>query len=579
MERQEVLLQKLENWCAASTRALADQAFIQFRGHHLLVNNQVVRLHAPYLRLDFSTHDSRKLRGIADGIALRLRHSNQKLHDSLKPDTDIEHLIFELLEQLRCESLVPKELPGQKSNLATRFLFWATKVAASPLVDNSIGLLLFTVHLVGWSRLHKQPIPKTLEELTEATRWGFNDEIRDHLYCLTKLTNKQAEFAQHALAIAQQVQKMIDLASPSNNDDSELKSTLLSLNVYKQFSLQWLESDSANVSNNSQGTDHMQCPDDSKGMQGLLSPSDYRVFSRAYDKEVNATKLVRAAQLQKLRKQLDKCVQDQKVNCHRVARYLKQLGLAPSLAGWSFGEEEGYLDSARLARIITSPQDHRLYRREQVKPLSNCIVSFLIDNSGSMTQHGNAIAAMIDTFVKVLEMAAIKTEVLGFTTNEWNGGIVREQWIAAGKPKQPGRLNSICHTVYKTADTSWRRARPAIAALLRTDLFREGVGGEALQWAVQRIEHRQEHKKIVVLLSDGSPMETATMAANSEHYLDQHLKLVADNIEQRPDIGLCALGVGFNLGNYVKQSLSIDLEEPLTSRDYFAFADLLKRAS
>lgn len=571
MERHEVLQQKLEHWCAASVRALADEASVHFRGHHLVVNNKPFILQAPYLQLDFSTHDNSKLRGIADSIALRLRHSNLEAHQARMPESIVEKIVFEQLEQLRCESLSPDVLPGIRSNLRTRFLFWASQAAASTLVENSIGLLLYTINVVCWSRLQAQAIPEQIEEMIEATRWGFTEDIKHHLYRFNKCRDNQDQFSVHALAIAKEVMTMIEDSQPSESEKTGLVSSVRQLSKGKNISIQWLDLDSSTLEQH-YGVSRSQ------EISQIGAVSDYHVYNAAYDKVVKIGNTIRAAELAKLRAQLDKRIRKQSVNTHRVARYLKQLVSSPDRAGWEFGLEEGYLDSARLATLVTSPNDRRLFKREQVKPSSDCIVSIVVDNSGSMNHHNDVVAAMIDTLAKALELAAIKTEILGFTTTEWNGGRVLKEWEKAGKPENPGRLTSTCHNIYKAAETPWRRSRSAIAAMLKTDMFREGIDGEALQWAVERIESRPEKNKIIIMVSDGSPMDTATHATNSDRYLDQHLSYVANAVERRPDIQLCALGVGLDLSAYYRESMSISLSDELGTPDFMLIADLLARA-
>jgi len=572
MERHEVLQQKLEHWCAASVRALSGDVSAHFRGHHLVVNEQPFILQAPYLKLDFATHDNTKLRGIADSIALRLVHSDLEAHRARMPESIVEKIVFELLEQMRCESLATPELPGLRTNLRNRFLFWATNSAASPLVENSIGLLLFTINVVCWSRLHAQSIPEQLEELIEATRWGFTDKIKYHLYRFTKCTGDQTEFAKHALAIAHEVMSMIDEAQGDSTNEADVASSVREIIKNNNSSIQWLEVDSATLAQDY----GISRPD---AIANINTQSNYQIYTKAYDKVVEGAKAIRPAQLAKLRAKLDKRVKKQSVNTHRVARYLKQLVSSPALSGWEFGQEEGHLDSARLSKLITSPDDLRLFKREQTKAASDCVVSIVVDNSGSMNHHNELVAALVDTLAKALELAEIKTEVLGFTTTEWNGGRVMKEWTRAGKPAKPGRLNSTCHTIYKAAETPWRRSRPAIAGMLKTDSFREGIDGEALQWASKRIETRPEKNKIIMMISDGSPMDTATHAANSERYLDQHLAFVANSIEQRPDISLCALGVGLDLSTYYRECMSISLTEELNTNDFFSIAELLARTN
>ncbi len=570
MERQEVLQQKLEDWCAASIRALSGETDLHYRGHYLIHNKEPLQLQAPYLALNFNTHDNSKLRGVADSVALRLRFSDLQLHQALKPTELLKGLIFELLEQLRCESLAPQRLQGIRGNVTRRFLFWAHNNASSPLTENDVGLLIYTVNVMCWSRLHRHPIPEQIEDLIEHTRWGLADKLGKHMRAFTKVSHDQKAFSKHSLAITEIVQNLINEQHPEN-DQNPAEANLKSLINTKQLNLEWMDPDSSVLQQNF----GVSRPDDI-GYNKKAQP--YRVFTHAHDIEVNATDAIRPAQLTKFRMTLDKRVRDQPVNTHRVARYLNQAIASPTLSGWDFGQEEGHLDAARLSRLLTSPNERKLFKREGISAEPNCLVSIVMDNSGSMTHHSIAMAVMIDIFAKALELAGIATEILGFTTNEWNGGRVQKEWIKDGKPNNPGRLNSLRHIVYKSAATPWRRARLAISGLLRSDFYKEGFDGEALNWAARRLEHRPEQRKIIMMVSDGSPMDTATNTANSERYLDQHLIEVAQHIEERRDIRLCALGVGLDLSTYYCESMLISLQNELTTHDFIAMSDLLNRA-
>lgn len=572
MERTEVLQQKLEHWCAASIRALANEPSVHYRGHNLYLHQRHIPLPAPYLQLDFSTHETRQLRGVADAIALRLRHSDPQLHQALCPVGILATLVFELLEQLRTESLAPTELVGMSSNLRNRFLFWAAHAATSKLVDNEVGLLIFTLTVMAWSRVLNQAIPTEIEDVIESTRWGLATTIGADLRLLRRHRAEQKIYADTALRIAQQISAMAGEKLAETTQESDLESQFTELVNNKTLNLNWLEVDGE--------TGQLQFGVAQTAVLDLLPANfAYQVFTKKHDKVVSALSITRLPQLRKLRAQLDKRIRQQSVNVHRVARHLSQLVSNPALSGWDFGAEEGYLDSARITRLITSPEERKLFRKEAKRMQSNCVVSILIDNSGSMNHHNETVASLADTLAKALELAGIGTEILGFTTGGWNGGKVMNEWRAAGRPVQPGRLNSLQHTVYKDFATPWRRSRVALAGLLRSDLFREGLDGEALEWAVNRIAHRPEQRKIVLVISDGSPMDTATHKANQERYLDHHLAQVTSSVEQRPDVKLCALGVGLDLSAYYHQSLAISLDDELTTKDYFAMAELLNRAA
>ncbi len=301
----------------------------------------------------------------------------------------------------------------------------------------------------------------------------------------------------------------------------------------------------------------------------------YRVFTSAYDREVNAASLVRPEQLRELRQRLDKRIGSQGINIPRLARRLSALLAAPRRDGWLFGEEEGYIDGRRLTQLIASPAERRLFHQEQYRPHANCLVTILIDCSGSMKAHIDSIAMLVDVLGRALEQAEVNTEILGYTTGAWNGGKCKLEWIGRGRPVNPGRLNELCHLVYKSADSAWRRARPDIAALLKADLFREGIDGEAVEWACRRMIGRDEERRILIIVSDGCPMDTATNLANDKFYLDNHLKQVVASLELSREVEVYGLGVGLDLSPYYSHCLALDLSETLGNQVFEEILQLL----
>ncbi|WP_218190509.1 hypothetical protein [Pseudomonas sp. VI4.1] len=246
---------------------------------------------------------------------------------------------------------------------------------------------------------------------------------------------------------------------------------------------------------------------------------------------------------------------------------------APRRDGWAFAQTDGQIDAGRLSRLIISPEQREIFRHELERPHSDCLVSLLIDNSGSMRNHIESVALLADAFSRALELAGARSEILGFTTGQWNGGRPLKRWRALGQPADPGRLNELSHLVYKDAETSWRRARPTIAALLKSDLFREGIDGEALLWARQRLLQRDARRRILIIISDGCPMDSATHQTNRQDILDLHLKQVTRQIEQEGSIELYALGVGLDLSPYYRRSLELDLSRSL---DNAVFDEILR---
>ncbi|HEY4066696.1 MAG TPA: cobalt chelatase, partial [Burkholderiaceae bacterium] len=297
-----------------------------------------------------------------------------------------------------------------------------------------------------------------------------------------------------------------------------------------------------------------------------------RVFTTAYDRELAAASLVRAEVLKDYRQRLDRRIAGLGVNLAHLARDLKALLALPQRDGWDGGQEEGQIDGRRLAQLVSSPTERRLFRTEREEPRADCLVSVLIDCSGSMKEHIESVAVLVDVWVRALEQAGVASEVLGFTTGAWNGGRAQRDWIRAGRPAHPGRLNEVCHLVFKDAATSWRRGRAGIAAMLKAELFREGIDGEAMGWAMRRLVARDEARQMLIVISDGSPMDSATALANDAHYLDHHLKDVVERFEAQ-GAEIYGVGVGLDLSPYYSRSHVLDLSGPL---DHALFRELIE---
>lgn len=565
--RKEKRQQRLEELCAATIRALTGNSKLRYRGHRLEQDGRRLPIRAPHLNTDVTEDDFDSFRGAADGLALRLIYSDADLHRSLMPDDPLEKTLFEILEQLRVESLVSNDHPGIRRNIKHRFSHWCLQYHHSGMTENQIGLLLFCIIQTVWSRLGSHPPLEEIEDLIEPQRAVLAPHIGTDVLALRRNSDNQARFAEHALAICRELSSIIDAGQPGDDAEKQKRSKIADASDIDLL----LEPDedpdeTAVLSATPQQQSEKQISD------GL---SDYRVFNNRYDREISAGKLVRLEQLRELREQLDRRIRRQGINTPRLARQLSRILAAPRLSGWRFGEEEGRLDARRLSQLVTSPTERRLFRQEQYQPHSDCQVSFLIDNSGSMKQHIESITMLVDVFSRAFEQAGARSEVLGFTTGSWNGGKPFKEWRNAGSKDDPGRLNELCHIVYKDAEKPWRRARPEIAGLLKTSTFREGVDGEALQWASSRLQASQAARKILIVISDGSPMESMTHLHNAPDYLDKHLQLVSEAIDRRGEIELLALGVGLDLSRYYRRSLELDISQSLDNALFDEVVSLL----
>ena len=552
-QRRTRQAQQVDELCAGLVRAYTGEADLHFRGRRLHRGRQALPWFAPHLHPSPGGDDFGSFCGAADGLALRLTASDADLHARLRPEEPVARMLFEMLEQFRVESLAPEAMPGMRRNLRHRHEQWSLSFHHSGLTDTARGLLFYAVAQICRARVSGEPVVEETEDLLEATRFALAPRIGHALAGLRRERADQAAYAVHARAIAHTVAAMLHAAGDAGAEgkgaaeaDEQDRRSIFSLVADMEQEI--VERFTAAES----------------GRSALLAGegSAYRVFTTFYDREEEAATLVRRDLLAEYRERLDRRIAQQGLHIARLARALHALLAEPRHEGWDGGQEEGRIDGRRLAQLVASPAERRLFRTERPAPVADCVVSFLVDCSGSMKAHAEAVAMLVDVMARALEQAGVASEILGFTTGAWNGGRARRDWLRAGRPAHPGRLNERCHLVFKNAETPWRRARPAIAALLKADLFREGCDGEAVDWACARLLARAEERKLLLVVTDGSPMDSATQLANDAHYLDHHLQDVVARHEQAGRIGIGAIGVGLDLSPYYRRSHVLDLAAP-----------------
>jgi cobaltochelatase CobT len=555
-------VQRVHELCAALIRALSGDASLLFRGNRLHGKTGALPLYAPHLHPSIERDDFISFRGAADAYALRLTKSDKLLHSQLAPDEPIPRLIFDLLEQFRVEANVPESYLGMRSNLLHCFEKWSLAFDGAGFTETINGLLLFSIAHMCRSRVTGDPIDDDTADRIESTRGRLNQVAEGALQGLRRERFDQSKYAVHALQIAFAVAELMLAAKESGAEQSEQGDSLEAA----AFALLDLEKGDDAVAVAGAGTSKV-----------IADAEDgYCVFTTKYDKQHAATDLVRAEELAQFRLTLDALVAGLGVNVQRLARQLRALLAKPERNGWNNGEDEGYIDGRRLSQLIASPTEKRIFKQERIEPQTNCAITFLIDCSGSMKAHIQSLASLLDILVRALDMAEVQSEVLGFTTGAWTGGRAQKDWMKAGKPKHPGRLNEASHIVFKGADTSWRRARPSIAALLKNEMFREGIDGEAVLWAKQRLMNSEAERKILVVVSDGSPMDSATNLANDAYYLDHHLRDVVRAIETSGEITIVGSGVGLDMSPYYRKSHVLDLVNSSASQSLREMIDLLR---
>ncbi len=559
----QALLQHYRELCAASIRALGHRPDAFFQANQLHSGKRLINVPALHTPIDKDCVDATQQRALADAYAVRFTSHDEAMHLAVQPESDIERLLFNMLEQLRLESVPAYH--GMRSNLQQRFADWIDDSQASGFTDSHAGILIFTLAVACWTRLNELDVPIEIDGLIEATRHAIGVEVGAALQKLPRCKHDQEQFAQHALEIAAGVAGMLQGEQNEAANEEQTRTTLQNLGLVlfdsdAQSSEQMLAADSG-----------------AHSRAGIKSEHQYKVYTHEFDEEVGAANLVRAEKLILLRRELDELVRQSGVNAARCAHVFRQLLAVEHLGRWNNAEEFGYLDPTRLNSLVTHPAEHKVFRQERLWRQTDCHLTLLLDCSGSMKQHAKTLAVLCDQLNRILGQAGVATEVLGFTTRSWNGGRPFKQWRTAGKPASPGRLNERRHIVFKSATQQWRRARPGIAALLQTENYREGLDGEALAWAIARLNDKREQRKIVMLVSDGSPMDTSTNLVNGEDYLDKHLRSLVRSTDAQGEVAVCALGVGLDLSSNFRHHYYLDTSREITNETLFDIAGLLSK--
>lgn len=565
------LQQQVEELSVAAIRALAGEADLHFRGRRLHRGSVRLPHFAPHLHPVLERDDFASFRGAADGLALRLRFSDAALHALLRssghatlaPEAAAERLIFDWLEQFRCEALADTAHAGVVHNLRHRFEAWSDEFHRSGLTDTARGLLLYAVAQITRARVTAEPVVEATEGLIESTRFALAPLIGVALGGLRRERHDQTAYAVHALDIARTVGEMLRASAeddegpgrPAQRDAEAAPALALLLDPDAQLS------------------DGVASAETGDSRVLAASPDGYRIYTHAFDRELRAATLMRAPVLAAHREQLDARVAAQGANLPRLARAVQALLAEPADDGWQGAQEEGRIDGRRLAQLVAVPTERRLFRTERVAPLCDAALTVLVDCSGSMKVHAESVAMLAELLLRAAEMVGVRTELLGFSTGAWHGGRARRQWQRDGQPPHPGRLAETLHLVFKGAEQTWRHARRGVAALLEPTLFREGVDGEAVAWACGRLRAQDVRHRLLLVVSDGCPMEGATQMANDAHYLDHHLREVVAQQEATGDLKIFGLGVGLDLSAYYARCHAIDLAGPPGNA---VFADLLQ---
>ena len=528
-------------------------------------------------------------RGFADSMALRLRHHNEALHSKGAPGEPTARAAYDAVETVRFEALGANGYAGMRANLGAAH---AVQVGGDPItrasrpdevpVPTALALLL-REHLTG------QPVPAAAEGGVALLRGWIADKAAHDFDALALSLDDQKAFQSLALDMLQHLE--LTQASPleqeadegedndgEDQDDEAGDDTAESEDQSpSEVAAEPSEGDDDGDSEAERELDDNDAEGEEgdEGEEGMLpvrpnrpwtelpAKFDYKAFTDSFDEVVAANELCDEEELTRLRAYLDAQLKGLQGVVTKLANRLQRRLMAQQNRSWDFDQEEGLIDAARLARVVISPGHSLSYKIEREIEFKDTVVTLLIDNSGSMRGRPISIAAIsADVMARTLERCGVKTEILGFTTRAWKGGQSREAWLGGGKPAQPGRLNDLRHIVYKKADQPYRHARKNLGLMMREGLLKENIDGEALLWAHARLLARHEDRRVLMVISDGAPVDDSTLSVNNAGYLEQHLRKVIDWIERQSPVQLVAIGIGHDVTRYYRRAVTImDVEQ------------------
>jgi len=602
---KEKKLAEFQNATVATIKAIAAEKLknreIQFFGNTTRFNSKQITIAKD--SNDFDEAIVNKTRGESDEISLKLQYHDKTIHSNLKPSSDLAAAIFNLAEDTRIEKIGSKKFFGVKKNLQKLIeKKFETNLIAPPGSDDTTSFVN-AMHLYLRKKLSDAPIPQNSKKTMSLWEPWLEKRVGKFISELSENINDQELFGKNInnllIALKSELGDLDDNNNDSdddsdnegsdeeNSDDQNNTSQGDSEEENEDGIETGVEENTEASSDENEFSDDDIENNDGEGNEELISkqqnnqnPLDnksnaYKIFTNKYDEIINATDLCDNDELLRLRKTLDKQLENLQGAVARLANKLQRKLQARQNRTWEFDLEEGMLDAAKLARVVSNPLFPLSYKVEKDTKFKDTIVSILIDNSGSMRGRPITIAAIsADILARTLERCGVKVEILGFTTKAWKGGQSREQWINEGKATNPGRLNDLRHIIYKSADAPWRRAKNSLGLMLREGILKENIDGEALIWAHERIYHRYEERKILMVISDGAPVDDTTLSANSGNYLEKHLKLIINFIENQSPVELIAIGIGHDVTRYYKKAVTLTDAEHLAGAMTEQLADL-----
>ncbi|GAM97535.1 aerobic cobaltochelatase CobT subunit [alpha proteobacterium U9-1i] len=594
MSQKETPSETFKRALSQSTRALAgreEDLEIAFGAEGpRLAPGKIVLPHPPRVITD---PEAERLRGQADGLALKLAYHDDAEHTRQRPQGAEARALFDAAEEMRVQALGANAMKGVSNNLTAALTDTYERRGFARMNDRQSAPMADALALIVRERLTGLKPPTNAQGVVTAWRAFIEQKAGK---TLDRLSGESAADQRLFGQLARDLIRDLDMADelgdePANEDPNEAPNEQPPPpegdspdgedqdDQDSPADIEMLDSDIDSDSEQSMSVDidsenqPEESEDDEPGEKPMRpkernAPDDpnanYKVFTHAHDEEISAEELCDGEELARLRSYLDQQLKPLQSVVGRLANRLQRRLMAKQNRSWSFDLEEGVLDTARLTRVIIDPMSALSFKQEEDMPFKDTVVTLLLDNSGSMRGRPIMVAALCaDILARTLERCGVKVEILGFTTRAWKGGKAKEDWLAAGRPPQPGRLNDLRHVTYKSADAPWRRARRNLGLMMREGLLKENIDGEALMWAHERLLGRAEQRRILMVISDGAPVDDSTLSANPGNYLERHLRGVIHWIETKSPVELIAIGIGHDVTRYYRRAVTITDAEQL----------------
>ncbi len=576
---------------AMKTMALDPDLAVSFGNDQPILTGHKARL--PQINANTTLKEIAVTRGLADSFSLRLANHRDDVHARYQPEGKNARAVFETVEQARIEAIGSNAMPGVAINLSAMLDDRYSRTVVNRSTNRRDTPLEEAVGLILRERLTGLAPPPAAKPYVDLWRSWVEEKASQNLSNLSSALTDQQRFAKlsrdliAALDMGDELGQDPDEAEENEENDAEddpgernetPEGQEEQSEQQSSDDMQEAEGETESAEMEARSIDTDDQPDDQEVDQdtdgeepfkpqlpfsNAASSDFYKVYTNAFDEVVVASDLCDDEELTRLRAYLDKQLANMQGVVARLANRLQRRLMAQQNRSWEFDLEEGMLDSAKLMRVVIDPMHPLSFKMEKDTNFRDTVVTLLIDNSGSMRGRPISVAATCaDILARTLERCNVKAEILGFTTRAWKGGQAREKWLGAGKPANPGRLNDLRHIIYKSADEPWRRARKNLGLMMREGLLKENIDGEALIWAHNRLLGRREQRRILMVISDGAPVDDSTLSVNSGNYLERHLRQVITDIENKSPIELIAIGIGHDVTRYYKRAVTIvDAEE------------------